>query len=397
MIIKNLRRFNYESLLSFSAVMGQGLRINKFYLFHFALLVSLKSFYEKFKKKQLKFSFHYVIIGGWPLLSLLWSPSAKLGLIEVLQIILGLYFILFNPNPGKLKDALILGVWINLALSLAEAFALIRYPLSYILNIPAQDVPSGFHWNPNSNALFILIFSPIILSFHKHWIKLFYLLLSSFVIYKANSRIIAIGWIVFLFINLIQEVRKDKKLLALIFIVFICSSFFMIKIHEDNVTRIRKYSLMLPSLKKVSLYLPELFAKRLKGEDVRFDVHAEDSSLHERLLYFDGVAKVIAEHTWFGIGAGGLQTVTHQQSYKKLYLTSPHFYFLEIWAKYGIIYLLEYLVLIGILWVKVFRKNKSVFLGLTFLLVFNPVVSSISYFLPKWVLYRLSLNEIEEQ
>ena len=399
MLNKIFLRFNSESLLGFSAIVGQGLRVGKFYLFHFAFLSSLKSFYKKYKNKQLKFNFHYVLLGGWPLISLLWSPNAKFGFIEAGQILLGLYFLLFNPDFKKLKDALILGVWMNLVLSLAESFVLIRYPLSsiYFFKIHSPDIPSGFQWNSNNNAFFILVFSPIVMSFHRPLIKLLYLLFSSFVIYKANSKIIAGGWILFLFFSLIQEVIKNKKLVGIILIIFAFSAFFFIKVREDNTARAKKYSLILPSLKKFSLLLPDLVVKRFHGEEVVFDVHAEDSSLHERLLYVDGLSKVISEHTWFGIGAGGLQTIRHKQSYMDLYLTSPHFYFLEIWAKYGIFYLLEYLVLILIIWAKVFRKNKSVFLALSFFLVFNPVVSSVSYYLPKWVLYRLSLNEVEEE
>ena len=385
------KKINSEWLFIFSTWAGQGFRYYKFYSYHIFFLLTFQQFVLRIKDKKINFSTHYFLIAFWPLITLFWTPSFKLGVLEVIQIWLGIYFIIFNPDPSKLKSGLITAIYINLLLSMGESLELFRL-------LPSQytgDFPSGLHWNHNNNAFFILFTAPIVLEHLNGFKKAIYLILSTFVIIKVTSKIITIVWIclcfAILFINL-KNIRRFKVLVGLIFLTL--GSLILLN-HENflDQKRVGKYSRTIPTLINFTEHIPLIFKKRFKKEDIYFDFHNLDPSLHERLTMLDGTLKVVRENFWFGIGAGGLGVLKHKQGWKEMSLITPHFYFFEIWAKYGIFYVLEYFGLILFVLTKLYQKRRACFFALSLFIIFNPVMATVIYFLPKWALYRYSLNE----
>lgn len=380
-----------SNLLSLGSIVGQGIRFSKFYFYHLAVIFSLRSFFLKLKRKEIIITIHHVYFILWPFITLFWTPDWKMGFVETVQVALGFYLILFNPDHEKLKKMVVVVIGINLLVSVGESLGLFQY----IYSQPASHGPTGLQWNTNNNAFFILIFSPIVFHSLKRYLGVLYLVISSIIIYLATSKLIIIGWVIFLTVTAFKELKRKRVLFLTIVLLIIGSCLFLVQEKNNNSDRYQKYSLTIPIISRSLVLIPSIIKLKLRGEVVEFDYSKTDASLHERLILLDGVIDVIIKNFWFGLGAGGLGTVHNKQANIELILATPHCYFLEIWAKYGVFYLIEYLLILTILLKKLFKKNNYCFMALLFFIIFNPVISTAIYFLPKWALYRYSLNEAQ--
>ena len=391
-----------DFVLTASALVGQGLGYSKLYLYHVILILGSKAFFSRFKIGVSK-SWPAFILLIFSFVSILWSSHQKMGLAEVGQIALGVWFLIFRPKMKYLTKALVSVMWVNLLISLCESFYLFRYPFSmfspmveaigreapYLLDVDI-DRPTGFSWNPNNNAFLILIFSPIVLKYQKVLVNILYYGLSSFVIYKASSKLILLGWIILTLMIVCTYMKRMVKYKALVLSMVGLIGLIVLADQREELSRKRiKYSNLWPSLYTSVSVVPHIIYKRFTGQEVTFNYFELDASLHDRLLLVDGLLLIISKHVWFGVGAGGLSKIEHSQWQRKLPLSSPHFYFLEVWAKYGLLYLLFYFSWLFYLLNKLRKaKNYEGLISLVFFIIFNPVLSSVSYFLPKWVLYR---------
>lgn len=401
-------------LISVSALIGQGLAYSKIYLFHVCCLFSIPALWKGLKGQKLRnyqTIFPMFLLGFFVAISLLWSDQKSAGIKELLQFSMGLYLLFFNKTIGlkatKLENVIVWIVSLNLLICLGEALGLFRYPLSQYSEYASyfkrnffdwypqeSDVPTGLHWNPNNNSFFILIFSPLVMTLLKPWKKILYYLICSFIFYKTGSKLLLIGWIFFTFLILIYFIRNSKvslKKLALVVLslTVVAAIYFRL---SDNSFQNDRYSKIFSSLSSFLFIVPEIAYKRFTGQEVSFDYMAKDSSLHERLTMLDGILKVISENPLFGAGAGTLSSSYHQQGVSRMVLNTPHFYLLEIWAKYGVFAFVIYLLWLLYLLKSGWQKISIIWMCLLLFLIFSPVVSSLAYFLPKWVLYSYALT-----
>lgn len=398
-----------------TALMGQGLSYGKIYASHIALLFSsvLLIFIDPvfFKKKILILPLSLL---GYAALSLLWSSEPILGIKEVLQIGMGVGIVCciysLKSRHSHLLRILRTVCWINLILSALEAFEIFRYPLSLFSEwaivfgksqsnwMPQHnDIPTGFHWNPNNNAFFIVLFLPLIIRTDSWKSSLFYWIVGTFVIYMASSKIVLLAWLLtstFTGISLLSQ--KRLKIVALSLILFI-SVFIVSLIMNYQNSRTEKYRRLIPSITQYFLTIPEIVVSRSASKDLTFDFKQMDLSLHERLVYIDGLIKYWNGHRILGLGAGSLQRKNHSQAGSELSLASPHAYFLELAVLFGVFFIVAYIAWLGALLKRSFKLGPPYYLSLIVFILFNPVISSAIYFLPKWVLFGLILHADNHQ
>ena len=392
-----------------SSLAGQGFSYYKIYLFHILLVISFFKDFSLVRMKQFLVNQKpLVYMAIFSCFSIIWSTNKSLGVRDISYMIMGILCVyLIGYSETKLKELLKVVCYVtfvNLFISIGEALDLFRYPVSQFspyaeilgkkyINTPfSTSVPTGLHSNPNNNALWFVIFSPIVLTYLTGWQVFLYLFLATFVIIMATSKLMLLAWILLLVILVFGFLRKKVGFFkaAVTFVTLALIVMFSLSISSGE--RLQKYSRTIPSLMTFGIQAPQNFVKRLSGEDVKFDFNSIDRSLQARLTYIDGVASVINKNWFLGAGAGSLDGIYNEQVGFKLSMKNPHFYFLEIAAKYGLVFLIVYLFWLYNILKKVSRVNMLYGVSIMMFILFNPVIASASYFIPKWGLYGLMLK-----
>lgn len=388
-----------------SSFAGQGLSYGKVYLFHIVLvfvlfksLSNLKSFIPNVER--IKPSITLIIAGVYSIVSLFWSSNPYHGVIENIQLWLGIILVLlvqlYVVDTRRLNFYLKIVIWINLIVCLGESVELYRYPLSEYSFLaeyfgksgssPALiDYPTGLHWNPNINAFFILFTFPLLMSESRMSTSFIYYLLSSWVIYMSFSRVILAAWVLMslvLIFFLVFNFYSKRKIIApiAVFTLLFFLSFFTLGDEE----RVENYSTTIETVQKFSQFIPKLFIKRMQGEEFYFNFVDVDWSLHLRLTSVDGLIILLKENLFWGVGAGSLKGKTHTQAGQSVFLDTPHFYFLELMTKYGVIGFSFYCLWFLLVGRDLCKKNKMYLLSFVLIIIFNPVLATIGYFLPVW-------------
>jgi O-antigen ligase len=408
-------------LLNASALIGQGLAFSKVYLFHIACLFTLISFFKLLKHeglKKLKSISIPILLLVYVLLSLTWSTNVSAGILEAMQFALGLYLLAYNEvvetNRKILEKVVLVILILNILISLGEAIELFRYPLSQYSEYPRlfhrnfydwypqqTDLPTGFHWNPNTNSFFILIFSPIVLTSLSVYYRFIYILICSFIMFKTGSKLLLVGWAFFLFswtiTLLLQRLSAKKIVMGFAFAAVLIATIWLSM--RGSAFQQERYAKIVTVFQKSAEVLPTIISRHFTGKSLDTNLLNIESSMHERLLMFDGIIGEIANNPWMGVGAGSLNDARNVVNDFSVSLRTPHFYILEVWAKYGVFFFLAYAS-----WILLLIKKLSVCGGrgytaiasILLLVVFSPVVSTLSYFLPVWVLYSYGLSVTRE-
>jgi hypothetical protein len=333
----------------------------------------------------------------WACTSLIWSDNTNVGIIELTHLGLGLYLIVYinfiKINDDMIYKIILIVFSLNLLISVGEGFQLFHYPISKFASLLNQETsdrsmsffsPStGFHWNPNNNAFFILIIFPLFLGRKEipHWLVCLFFILSSLVIYFTGSRIIQFGWWVVVFPSMFYYLFKPKlkKMLLIYFSFLLLIAFLFITLNFEKIS----------SLKTKICGTPQGCSE--------IEIYNTDSSLGERFIYLVGTMDIIGANPILGLGAGGLENLETRNQYKHLSLSlkSPHFYFAEVAAKYGVLFLAFYTYLLIYLATSLWKNKKiASFVSLSLIVLFNPALSSISYFIPYWFCLSIFLKEI---
>jgi hypothetical protein len=398
-------------LLYAFALIGQGISYSKIYFFHILLLPSLLTTLRFSKVKDFVLQNPLLtIIALYPIFTLTWSPDAFLGLQDVAFILFGvalLYVVsVSNVSSTNLIKIICIIFWLNLFISVLEALDVITYPWSRFSSWASTlgkvhegrgwKTPTGFYYNPNNNALFILVFTPIVVSTLGFWKMVFLLLVSSIVIFMASSKLVLVGWIFLLAFYLFKLAQEKIGLLRSLILTILSITIMAILFSTSDTRRVQKYSKTIPSLISFSREAPMNFFRRLSGEEVNFDYKSLDMSLHERLMFLDGIAKVLHNDGVWGAGAGSLHNLNVEQAGHVKNMKTPHFYLAEIAAKYGIFYLGIYLFWLFGLFRGSLKVNELFGVSLILFIAFSAVMSSASYFLPKWALYLLLMRVRKE-
>lgn len=401
-------------LLFAASLVGQGFGYGKIYAFHIFLPLTFIALFvfKKLKLSNFKPITPFLIVAAYACLSLCWTPSFKDGIHDLIPLLLGVGFLVTmmnaNVDDHKLLKITEVIVWLNIVICLGESFELFRYPYSVFSQLAqmvgkgdafwsphATDIPTGLHWNPNNNAFFFLLFSPLMLFSGKTYKKVLYYLIATYLVYMSASKLVLIGWILMsVGLPFVLDFKLKLKIgFASLIFVFTLAVVLFVSFNENR--RATDYRRTLPGIAKYIAFVPEIFAKRLSGDEVIFDYTQKDLSLHERMVYMDGLAIELKDHLFFGLGVGGLNSKSNTQGGVSKSLATPHFYFLEFITKYGLIVFLLYFGWICRLTWQSFRINKPLGLSLLLFLVFSPVISSASYFLPMWALFGFALISLK--
>ena len=411
----NFFRLNFEhwlwTLFGCSLLFGQGLRYSKLYLAH-ALLCSIFFFYL-YKRETIKINLKLFGILSFFItyvaFSLVWSPNWRNGLYDLFYLCFGAASLLIltskNVPVAVFRKSLLVVYTLNLLLSLLETFNVVRWPHSTIavyFNIIWEtkhlDLPTGFLWNPNNNALFIAMFLPWVFYFTKGFVRLGLFILATFIVWRCGSKLVLLGYIPLFFTLIIVwafEIKKMKYVFISGLLILLLPLSYLTFQKSSTEFRSQKYA---KTEKVVTLFAQnatDIVSSGLRNEQAVFDFSNYDQSLHERLVLFELLVNQSIKAPLFGNGAGSLKQFEEVKKYHHLMVLTPHFYYMEIWAKFGFLILGLYLVLLGYLMKKLVRYNKYGAISLSFFTLFNIVLPTASYFLPMWYLYSLSLKSEE--
>ena len=397
-------------LLFGAALVGQGLGYGKIYAFHLFLPIAFIALFisKKIKISNFKPIIPILLIAVYGGLSLMWTPHISDGFFEWILFLLGVGFLIVfinsNVENRKLLKVIELIVWINVFISLSETLQLFRYPYSVFSDFAqvfgkghefwsphATDIPTGLHWNPNNNAFFFLLFSPLMLISGKTYKKALYYLVATYLVYMSASKLVLMGWILMsAALPFVLDFKLKFKIIFAALVTILAVSIVLFVSFNEN-RRATDYRRTIPGIVKYINFVPELFVKRLSGEEVVFDYSEKDFSLHESMVYLDGLAIKLKDHIFFGLGAGGLAHESNTQGGITKSLATPHFYFLEFLTKYGLFVFLLYFGWVCRLTWHSLRVNKPLGLSLFLFIILSPVISSASYFLPMWALFGFAL------
>lgn len=403
-------------LLLASTFIGQGGGYGKVYPYHIFFIPCFCIVLTNYRKIREHFIillpvFFFIFYSA---LSLAWSPDFRFGVVEFLQLFV-VSFSMIAVSAVQLSFDQVIGlikkvIWVNLFISIAESTSVFRYPFSQYSDwapllgkaqydwIPmVTDWPTGFHWNPNNNAFFILITFPLIFFKSSMFQRVLYTALASFCVYMCSSKLIILAWIMVLFFIMIKVIWNGSfkiRLLTLLFSLVACGLLLTISLNTDE-GRLEKYSRTKESLTNLVSIVPKILFSRLSGQTVHFNFQNTDVSLHERVTYLDGIFIIIKENFLFGIGAGGLSQRSNTQAGRTVKLQTPHFYIFEIFAKYGVLFVTVFSIWYIYMLQRMRQINIFLFYSLLLILLFSPVIASVSYFLPVWGIYTLVYVEIE--
>lgn len=397
-----------EYLLIAGGIIGQGIAYNKLYLFHLGILLTLPYLVRSISLRSLQSKKVFFVLGAmhlWILVSCLWAPSFKSGFYDFLRALIVIYPVIYiscmSPKVEIIRNSLIGCFIANLAISLLEGITTFRYPFSKYSTIADafyrnhydwapvlsdSSFATGFSWGPNMNGFFILILFPLILRFVPRFrYRMAIFALSTAAIFFTSSRSAMGGWLILMMLMSTRKVMGSeyKKFLGAFVVVallVIPSYLFVAKAEVPN--KIRR----IPNI-------PTSFIVALKGgfdDESLQEARMLSPSLADRMELIKRVLTIFRSNPFVGVGAGGLhgqvELQNHEKNTLKVSVESPHFFILELLAKYGIFYgvLVFYL---AVLLVKQLVISREIFalISLTFCILFNFGLSSISYYTPAWI------------
>lgn len=424
----------YENIyytLLVSSIFGYTLyfpRHDKIYFFHIFLVICfvltilnlLRDRY-KLKKVNKKLLGFYAIWFIYICCSFVWSESKSLNIkyITIYAMMISFLFIIviFNTSKEKFYNSLkVIGLVFLLAITIGiiEAITGTQLPVehyydSILYKLTAKELivlksrPVVFFFNANDYATFLSMGLPFLLFLTyfaksikaKTFYGIFTLLgFTALVFTNSRSSIlsIALSMIVFTLI-----VFKEGKIKALIYPLVIVVAF----------AGIYKYSYLLVS--HSSDYEQKMIEKMGKIGNMakmsKTDIGEEGSENVRATIIYDIVTGVVKEKRVLGFGAGN--SIQHLQDVNNTHgIYSVHGLATEILGDFGIfiiLYGLFYLYLLYNLFKIGHKENNYVNKCMAYALLtsligfaigsFSP--SSVTYFLPNWLLFALSVSFIQ--
>ena len=410
-----------------SAGIALGISYQSIYLLHIAIVlyafhvlylsIQAKSFPFKVK---LDFDMHTTplwIIIGWYVISLLWAENTLLSLKYLVYIAIGVTILHSTqiagkglPNQYKMLQVLGAVIGIEMLISILEGFTGFRYPISpyselapvfgreigYDKNLPQnviqaiQQIPTGFHWNPNNLAVTMMLSIPFFI-FHKKWLlKIIGVLAALTIIFLTGSRgaYISLGimfGIMFIFY------LSNKTRLALIAALIV--SIGAVYLNKNSLEK--KYAHQYNDL----CHTTEALYKYMLTDHALVN---DTSSISIRQQLTKNGYESLAQTKGLGVGAGNsVHMLMKKDNTHKIY--SMHNFWIEILTDGGIlvfsIWITWYIYLIISL-IRLFKKStnekityfaKSSSLALIALAGGIISISSSIYFLPMWILLGFSI------
>lgn len=431
-----------------SALVGVGISFHKVYLFHVFLLIAVVFFIIEFFQKDksqllLKppiwyYSFLFVFL-GWSGFSIVWSVD-KVSALKYFIILctgIGLSLViascnLIRSNRNKLNRCIPVIIGIEIIVCLLEIFTSFRWPISPYISLSSpfrgvfgreiaysiyehgcgsrlasiayqkyDSIPTGFHWNPNAEAVFMVMVLPFFLYYSNRIIKIAGIILIGIIIYYSGSRGGGIGYGITIIIYIFG--LSFKKVLTAIVsisvlgaIIVLCSGL----INSDYKNKSNEIRALLSAGLDVGRYI-------VFDEEDLLSKYEHDGSIVIRARLMKGGLKSIRQHLFLGVGIGGSDRVEAKEKIP-FHIKSVHNYWMEIAVDLGLVFLLIYSVWYFAVTIKLFRiaciskdkdvvyLSKSVAVSLLVFVFTSIILSSVIYFLPMWVLIGVALSIIME-
>lgn len=399
-------------------------RHEKLYYFHVMLVLCVivsvfnvfmnKRELKKIDKKAVCF---YILWFAYICLSFIWSKSKSLSMkyIVIYAMMFAFVFIviMFNTSKERFYNSLkvvgfvfLLTVVIGMTEAVTGTLLPVKHYFDSIMNkltlkelIVLRSRPVVFFFNANNYATFLGIGIPFVmylLYYARTTVsKLFFgiatlLTFTALVLTNSRSNILAVCLIMVVYTIIIF---KEGKLKALIYPLIIAVAF----------TGIYKYSYLM--VKHGVEYEQKMIEKMGSMTKIsKADIGEEGSENVRATIIYDVVNGVIKEKRVLGFGAGN--TIQHLMDMNNTHgIYSPHGLATEILGDFGVfliiygvfyLYLLYSLLIIGL---KRDGLNRFIAYSLLTSLIgftigsFSP--SSVTYFLPNYLLFGLSVSFIQ--
>lgn len=402
-------------------------RHEKLYYFHVMLvlcvIVSLLNVFmnkRELKKIDKKAVYFYILWFSYICLSFIWSKNKSFNMkyIVIYAMMFAFIFIVitFNTSKERFYNSLkvvgfvfLLTVVIGMTEAITGTLLPVKHYFDSIMNkltlkelIVLRSRPVVFFFNANNYATFLCMGIPFLMYLFYYArtraSKVFYgiatmVTFTAIVLTNSRAGILAVVLIMIVYTLIIL---KEGKLRALVYPLIVAVAF----------TGIYKYSYVM--VKHGAEYEQKMIEKMAKiGEMAKIskeDIGEEGSENVRATIVYDVVEGVIKEKRVLGFGAGN--TIQHLMDKNNTHgIYSPHGLAIEILGDFGlfiIVYGVFYLYLLySLLMIGLKRDGLSRFIAyslLTSLLgftigSFSP--SSVTYFLPNYLLFGLSISFIQ--
>ncbi|WP_411678901.1 O-antigen ligase family protein [Clostridium thailandense] len=403
-------------------------RHEKLYYFHIMLVICfIATFFNliinrrELRKIDKKAAYFYVVWFIYICLSFFWSKSKSLNLkyIAIYAMMFAFVFIvvMFNTSKERFYNSLkvvgfvfLLTVVIGIIESITGTLLPVKHYFDDIMNkltlkeiIVLRSRPVVFFFNANNYATFLGLGIPFLMYLFYYAKtkagKLFFgiatlLTFTALVLTNSRSNILAV---VLIFAVYTLVILKEGRLKALIYPLLIAVAF----------TGVYRYSYMM--VKHGAEYEQKMIEKMAKIGDVakmsKSDIGEEGSENVRATIIYDVVVEgFVKDKKLLGFGAGN--TIQHLMDMNNTHgIYSPHGLATEMIGDFGlftIVYGVFYLYLLYSLLLIALRQdgmNKFMAYSLLTSLIgfsigsFSP--SSVTYFLPNYVLFALSVSFIQ--
>lgn len=394
----------------------------KIYFFHIMLAIcSLFSLIEIIKDKSIMAKFDKKIICffiSWFFyicLSFFWSKNKSFNIkyiaIYFMMFVFIANIIIFNMKQKNIKNSIkVLGFmfFICVIIGIIESATSMQFPIRHYYNFTVHELsdaeieliktrPMVFFYNPNNFATYVAICLPF----------LFYLICFAS---KYKNKILFFIWSAVAFASIVLTTSRS----ILFSVVFMTAVYVIVTFFEGRL-KLMMYPiiiiLMLVAVYKSSyfivsrhnnIYMQKMQQKMTNIKNISLNEVGQESSEGERItIIYDVVEGVFKDKHYFGYGAGNTpQLLMDKANTHGIY--SPHALAAELLGDFGIFIVLYgafyiYIIckLLNIAWKREDRFIKITGYSLATALFgfalgsFAP--SSVTYFLPYWMLLGISI------
>lgn len=402
---------------------------SKIYAFHILLVIFtimniIKIFNDKrtLQRFKSKFIYFYILWFIYIIVTYVWALNKGTALkyiaIYAMMLLLLSNLIIFNDRIRNFKITFkTIGFMFVVSILIGTVELLFgkqlpvvhyydrfsQYKLSATTLIDLHYRPIAFFYNPNNFATFISLCIPFLLYYIftckgkiKKILAFILSILSFSVLILTTSRFnfLSLGLILIVYaLVLIREKGIKTLIYPLIFVL----CFGVIYKNSRYITRHTDLTKKMTNLNKA-------YKSVEKGNAVR-DVGKDGSENVRYTIVYDVIHGVTTEKHILGFGVGNTsEYIKYKGNTHKTY--DPHGWFVEITGDFGIpftiLYIIVYIMIICSLYIRGRSRNKNryIYYGLFtatigfFFGSFSP--SSITYFLPHWILFAISLSVLSE-
>lgn len=414
-------------MLPCAAFLGPAISMEKVYLFHVVSIIAVIPFFLMLRDSEKSELLNrntalWLIAPLWFLTSFIWAEKTSQALRFELQLLTGLFclfslqtFIKSLDDFNKVLKALGVLFVIHLAISLLEAYTSFRLPVSPIsplvksirsdqwvqnLNYPSfyENYPTSFFWHPNNLALVTVCSLPLIFSSKIHYlIKMLAWLTSLIVIIKAGAKAMLVLFSVYSLAMLYKCIstsgRIRKAFLPIALVFAIVGTLFWTSLEKEQKHEMKQSFV---TFSRYAAILPKFVANQFFNQDYKLEFHG---NTRERFMFMEAAIAEYKESPLLGIGAGQLYSKKVSLHGREVNLTSIHNYWLEMFVIGGPFFFLGYITWFVRISIKLISSKdvRDRSFGESMILFFfaAPVMSSVFYFLPKWLLYGLAIKKLE--